>query len=94
MLIQRAWFLSALGTIAATVKRPEWVVVNPNQPELCVALTNNKNRGVKPNAGGDDTSANAVNTRIENHYGQIARWMPADGDHTANTVTWDLFCAG
>lgn len=80
---------SAVG--ATTMDRPEWVAANPNLPELYVALTNNKNRGVKPNAGGDDTSANAVNPRVENHYGQIARWLPTDGDHTAGTFTWDLF---
>ncbi|SLN10540.1 hypothetical protein ROA7450_00015 [Roseovarius albus] len=80
---------SAVG--ATTMDRPEWVAANPNLPELYVALTNNKNRGVKPNAGGDDTSANAVNPRVENHYGQIARWLPTDGDHTAETFAWDLF---
>ena len=54
-------------------------------------MTNNKNRGVKPNAGGDDTSANAVNPRVENHYGQIARWVPDAADHTANGFMWDLY---
>ena len=71
--------------------RPEWVAANPAKAELYVALTNNKNRGVKPNAGGDDTSVNAVNPREANNYGQIARWMPDNGDHTADGFGWDLF---
>jgi len=69
---------------ATTMDRPEWVAVNPTKAEAFVALTNNKNRGKKPNAGGDDTSANGPNPRVENHYGQIARWMPDNEDHSAN----------
>ncbi len=76
---------------ATTMDRPEWVAANPAKAELYVALTNNKNRGVKPNAGGDDTSVNAVNPREANNYGQIARWMPDNGDHTADGFGWDLF---
>ncbi|MEP5155557.1 PhoX family phosphatase [Planktotalea sp.] len=76
---------------ATTMDRPEWVAANPAKVEAYVALTNNKNRGVKPNAGGDDTSANAVNPREENHYGQIARWVPDAADHTANGFIWDLY---
>ncbi|GAA6182419.1 PhoX family phosphatase [Shimia sp. NS0008-38b] len=76
---------------ATTMDRPEWVAVNPTKAEAYVALTNNKNRGKKPNAGGDDTSANAVNPRVENHYGQIARWMPDDEDHSSHGFSWNLF---
>jgi len=54
-------------------------------------LTNNKNRGVKPNAGGDETPAFGPNPRAENNYGQIVRWSPDNEDHTANGFTWDLF---
>ncbi len=80
---------SAVG--ATTMDRPEWVAANPTRVEAYVALTNNKNRGVKPNAGGDDTSPNGPNPRIGNKYGQIVRWVPDNGDHTANGFAWNLF---
>ncbi len=80
---------SAVG--ATTMDRPEWVASNPNAPEVYCCLTNNKNRGVKPNAGGDDTSANGPNPRDKNNYGQIVRWRPDGGDHTAAGFGWDLY---
>ncbi len=76
---------------ATTMDRPEWVAANPLKPEVCCALTNNKNRAVKPNAGGDDTPLNGPNPRAKNNYGQIVRWTESNGDHTANTFSWDLF---
>ncbi len=76
---------------ATTMDRPEWVAVNPTKAEAYVALTNNKNRGKKPNAGGDDTSANGPNPRDDNRYGQIARWMPDNDDHAATGFSWNLF---
>jgi len=80
---------SALG--ATTMDRPEWVAANPKAPEVYCALTNNKNRGVKPNAGGDLTPAGGPNPREKNLYGQIVRWRPAGGDHTSNEFEWDLY---
>lgn len=80
---------SAVG--ATTMDRPEWVAVNPVAIEAYVALTNNSDRGVKPNAGGDETPVGGPNPRAENEYGQIVRWYPADEDHTADTFTWDIF---
>jgi secreted PhoX family phosphatase len=80
---------SAVG--GTTMDRPEWVASNPIKVEAYCALTNNKNRGVKPNAGGDDTSVNAVNPRETNHYGQIVRWTPADENHAADSFGWDLY---
>lgn len=80
---------SAMG--ATTMDRPEWVVTNPTKVEAYCALTNNKNRGVKPNAGGDATPAFGPNPRKVNHYGQIVRWIPDGGDHTANGFQWALF---
>ncbi|WP_170344197.1 PhoX family protein [Ruegeria atlantica] len=80
---------SAVG--ATTMDRPEWVAANPNAPEVYCCLTNNKNRGVKPNAGGDDTSTNGPNPRDKNHYGQILRWRPDGGDHAAAGFGWDLY---
>ncbi|MGR3634201.1 MAG: PhoX family protein [Limimaricola soesokkakensis] len=80
---------SAVG--ATTMDRPEWVAVNPLKAEAYCALTNNKNRAVKPNAGGDETPASGPNPRAENNYGQIVRWRPAGEDHAADGFDWDLY---
>jgi uncharacterized protein len=80
---------SAVG--ATTMDRPEWVAANPLKAEAYCCLTNNKNRGVKPNAGGDETPVNGPNPREKNDYGQIVRWRPADGDHSADGFGWDLY---
>lgn len=74
-----------------TMDRPEWVACNPLKVQGYCALTNNKNRGVKPNAGGDDTSVNGPNPRETNNYGQIVRWTPAAADHAADDFDWDLY---
>lgn len=76
---------------ATTMDRPEWVAVNPVAIEAYCALTNNTRRGVKPNAGGDETPVGGPNPRAENQYGQIVRWYPAEDDHASATFTWDLF---
>ena len=80
---------SAVG--ATTMDRPEWISANPNKAEVYCALTNNKNRGVKSNAGGDDTPVGGPNPRKANKYGQIVRWSPENADHTASGFTWDLY---
>ena len=80
---------SAVG--ATTMDRPEWVAINPKGKEACCCLTNNKNRGVKPNAGGDETPVGGPNPRKANRFGQIVRWRPNEGDHTAAGFSWDLF---
>ena len=80
---------SAVG--ATTMDRPEWVAANPNEAEAYCCLTNNKNRGVKPNAGGDATPVGGPNPREKNNYGQIVRWAPEGGDHAAPTFAWDLY---
>lgn len=82
---------AASAVNATTMDRPEWVTSNPTRVETYVALTNNKNRGKKPNAGGDDTSVNPANPRAENHYGQIVRWVPDMQDHAAMGFSWDIF---
>ncbi len=76
---------------ATTMDRPEWIAANPHAVEAYCCLTNNKNRGVKPNAGGDATPTNGPNPREKNNYGQIVRWMPENGNHTAAGFTWNLF---
>lgn len=80
---------SKLG--ATTMDRPEWIAANPLKAEAYCALTNNKNRGIKPNAGGDETPAVGPNPREANNYGQIVRWRPEGEDHGADAFTWDLY---
>jgi len=76
---------------ATTMDRPEWVAANPNKAEVFCALTNNKNRGIKTNAGGDVQPVGGVNPRAENHYGQVVRWVPKNNDHVAEYFNWNLF---
>jgi secreted PhoX family phosphatase len=83
--------MAASAAGATTMDRPEWVASNPLKVEAYCALTNNKNRGVKPNAGGDATPVDGVNPRETNNYGQIVRWTPSDENHAADTFGWDLY---
>lgn len=76
---------------ATTMDRPEWVAVNPVAVEGYCALTNNKNRGLKANAGGDETPVGGPNPRAANMYGQIVRWFPAGDDHASDSFAWDLY---
>ena len=76
---------------ATTMDRPEWVAAHTMKPEVYCCLTNNKNRGKKPNAGGDETPVGGPNPRAGNLYGQIVRWRPDGGDHLATGFDWDLY---
>lgn len=76
---------------ATTMDRPEWITANPLKAEAYCALTNNKNRGIKPNAGGDETPVGGPNPREANNYGQIVRWRPENEDHGTVDFTWDLY---
>ncbi len=76
---------------ATTMDRPEWVASNSQKNEVYCCLTNNINRGKKPNKGGDKTPAGGPNPRVANKYGQIVRWVPENGNHGADKFTWDLF---
>lgn len=76
---------------ATTMDRPEWIAANPLRCEAYCALTNNKNRGVKPNAGGDETPVSGPNPRETNNYGQIVRWRPEGEDHGSDRFAWDLY---
>ncbi|WGY45584.1 PhoX family phosphatase [Vibrio sp. ABG19] len=71
---------------ATTMDRPEWVAIHPDNKHVFCTLTNNKNRGVK-----DGQPVGGPNPRAENHYGQILRWMPVNGDHRADMFAWDLY---
>ena len=83
--------LAASAVGATTMDRPEWVAAHPEIAELYCALTNNKDRGFRPNAGGDPTPASGPNPRAANIYGQIVRWRPLGGDHGADGFDWDLY---
>ena len=72
---------------ATTMDRPEWVAANPFKAEAYVCLTNNKNRGKE----GKNQPVNGANPRVNNQYGQIARWEPAGGNHASDEFSWDLF---
>lgn len=78
--------LAATQVGATTMDRPEWVAVHPHEPMVFCTLTNNKNRGLK-----DNQPVGGPNPRAENHYGQIVRWVPTAGQHTAKDFQWDLF---
>lgn len=80
---------SAVG--ATTMDRPEWVASHPMKAEVYCCLTNNKNRGKKANKGGDEMTVGGPNPRADNRYGQIVRWRPDGGDHTAAGYAWDLY---
>ena len=71
---------------ATPMDRPEWVAVHPQTREAYVTLTNNLERGVKP-----DQPVDAANPRRENHHGQIVRWRETDNDPGATTFSWDIF---
>ena len=83
--------LAASKVGATTMDRPEWISTHPNRAEVYCCLTNNKNRGRKPNRGGDETPVGGPNPRKKNRYGQIVRWRPKGGEHTAQSFDWDLF---
>ncbi|WP_246752352.1 PhoX family protein, partial [Vibrio cholerae] len=70
---------------ATTMDRPEWVAVHPDKKHVFCTLTNNKNRGKEGQPVG------GPNPREKNNYGQIVRWMPAQGDHTSDVFAWDLY---
>jgi secreted PhoX family phosphatase len=83
--------LAASKVGATTMDRPEWVAASPTKVECFCALTNNKNRGMKPNKGGDETPVGGPNPREKNVYGQILKWIPEKEDHTSTNFTWSLF---
>ena len=83
--------LAASKVGATTMDRPEWIASNPKKNEVCCCLTNNKNRGIKTNKGGDKVDVDKVNPRKNNKYGQIVRWKPRDNNHSSVYFEWDLF---
>lgn len=78
--------LAATVVGATTMDRPEWIAAHPKLAQVYVTLTNNSDRGVKP-----DQAVNGPNPRAKNVYGQIVRWSPKNNDHTSTHFTWDIF---
>lgn len=78
---------AAADVLGATpMDRPEWVTVDPHSYDIYASLTNNIERGIKP-----DQPINAANSRIENHHGQIIRWQEKDSNPAAIEFTWEIF---
>ncbi len=71
---------------ATPMDRPEWVAVDPHTRELYVTLTNNDQRGTKP-----DQPVDSANPRRENHHGQILRWTEKDSNPAATEFNWEIF---
>ncbi len=83
--------MAASAVKATTMDRAEWVAAHPKRAEVYCCLTNNKNRGRKPNKGGDPIPVGGPNPRANNSYGQIVRWTPDRGDHLSAAFSWDLY---
>lgn len=71
---------------ATPMDRPEWVAVDPHNHHIYASLTNNIERGNKP-----DQPLCASNPRGENHHGHIIRWRERNNDPAATEFTWDIF---
>jgi len=84
--------VAATAVGATTMDRPEWISSNPRKTEIYCCLTNNSRRTVDAtNKGGAPMTPGGPNPRAKNGYGQIVRWWPEGGDHTADGFSWDLF---
>lgn len=68
---------------ATPMDRPEDIEINPKSGEVYVMLTGNKKR----RSGQTD----AVNSRSNNHGGQIIKLIPPRQDHSADRFEWDVF---
>jgi secreted PhoX family phosphatase len=67
---------------ATQMDRPEDVEVNPVNGNVYIMLTNNSKRRVD--------QINAANPRAKNKSGQIIEMIPPNGDHAAETFTWEM----
>lgn len=71
---------------ATPMDRPEDVEPNPVTGKVYVALTNNSRRG--------PSQMDAVHDRAPNYWGLIVEMTPPDGDHSADTFTWNILVKG
>ena len=83
--------IAASKVQATTMDRPEWIAANSDNADVYCCLTNNKNRGIKPNAGNDPTPVGGPNPRAKNIYGQIIRFTPHNGDHAGDDFSWNIY---
>ncbi len=67
---------------ATPMDRPEDVEPNPLTNKVYVALTNNSRR--------EANQTTTLHDRGPNYFGLIAELTPPDGDHAADTFTWDV----
>lgn len=67
---------------ATRMDRPEDVQPNPANGRVYAILTNNKERPM-----GDE---DAANPRPENVFGHIIEMTPPDGDHAADSFSWEM----
>ncbi|GGD09606.1 DUF839 domain-containing protein [Pyruvatibacter mobilis] len=71
---------------ATPMDRPEDVEPNPKTGKVYVALTNNSKRG--------PAQRDAVHDRAPNYWGLIVEMTPPDGDHAADSFSWDILVKG
>ena len=87
-------FAREAGTVAGgtPMDRPEWITAHPEYPKVFCSLTNNTRRkeGAE-NLGGSPMDRDGPNPRRKNKFGHILCWEPVNGDHEANSFSWDIF---
>jgi secreted PhoX family phosphatase len=95
VLLKARFAADELG--ATPMDRPEDIEWNPANDKVYVALTNNSQRGTEGNGplgqnGPTPRAAtDAMNPRTNNRWGHIIEILPEDGDHAAETFTWEMF---
>jgi hypothetical protein len=95
VLLRARFAADELG--ATPMDRPEDIEWNPANDKVYVALTNNSQRGTEGNGPlGQNgplprVGADAMNPRDVNRWGHIIEIIPADGDHAADTFSWEMF---
>lgn len=75
--------LAATAAGATRMDRPEDIECNPVNGKVYIALTNNTRR--------TDREIDKANPRSNNRWGHIVELTEADGDHTSDRFTWEIF---
>jgi hypothetical protein len=95
VLLKARFAADELG--ATPMDRPEDIEWNPANDKVYVALTNNTQRGTEgngplwQNGPVQRAATDAMNPRANNRWGHIVEIIPEDGDHAAETFTWEMF---